>query len=450
MGVPEHATEEKITQTIAPTIIADAMALTEIAYVIACKQERDEWVLSNIQTCYQKLRFLFGAADQTILRDAQQRHQAAYQTMIENPPSLEDAEYQAFKEKATKANVAVFGEHDNWDDENSQYMQTPLRTDWQAYNDHEKGSGAWNAAHQIAIQTVQSERTLETGTHNTKKCYKAMLFQGEPNLRNDIMVGLLIEAYRTQHEETTDRTEINVIDPDAGPMIPADLVATPPGIDKNTTRDDKATLIPKRNMRLLLLAVLVAAGLAAVLVFGFPVLAPIAGLSLAAWKALCVLSFAAAPIGIRLFAHTMATPSDQMPGGQVGRAAFTVLSVILSTAFLIFAIPMVLAPLGAKAALATYTHLQHVAIGAGMVDAMLATGAGVAVCTFGSQQRAKDGTIDRGQHGGPTGIYTRRNPAQATTGTHTLGDGAPLDPDTTPNPHGNDGDGGALPEPILS
>lgn len=386
-----------------PTIIADAMALTEIAYVIASKQKRELNILKDIQTCYQKLRFLFGEADQTILHQAQVKHQETYQVMMQNPPASHDVELTAFNEEAERASRAVFG-NEEWGNPRSRYQQTKLRMDWQAYNDHRMDSDVWKAAQQIAIQTVQCEHMIAGENNHASPESRAKeriieqqqktVAENGPNLRDDIMLAQLTEAYRLRYPEgvVTNWVDIAEMDPNELVIIrqgsPVADTASP--VINTESEKDQRHVTQNRNKGLLFLAVLAAAALAVILVFGFPVLTPIAGLSLGAWKALCVLSFAAAPIGIRFFAYTMATPSHQMPGRQIGRVALTVLSVILSTAFLIFAIPMLLAPLGAKAALATYTHLQHVAIGAGMIDAVLATGAGVMLYAFGKHEKGHE------------------------------------------------------------
>lgn len=164
----------------------------------------------------------------------------------------------------------------------------------------------------------------------------------------------------------------------------------------------KQTSHTLRNLILLLIAMTMTALLGTFL----PVLSPIAGMSFLAWKILSISSFAVFPLGVRGLAHAMATPSSQLWGGKTTRALLTLVSVILLSAFLIFTIPSLLAPLGAMAALTTYTTVQNIAIGSALVNTGLIAGAETAVFTLGNHRRppapgTKDGpeVSDQEKHG---------------------------------------------------
>lgn len=108
-----------------------------------------------------------------------------------------------------------------------------------------------------------------------------------------------------------------------------------------------------------------------------------------------LLSVPALPIGANCFAYAMATPSEEFQWGTFGRILLIAVSVMLMTAFLYPAIPMLLAPIGAKVALAAYSHDLCVAIGLGIVDAVLAAGTGLLVFAFASHQGEEDTPIGR-------------------------------------------------------
>lgn len=133
------------------------------------------------------------------------------------------------------------------------------------------------------------------------------------------------------------------------------------------------------------------------------------------------LSVPAFPIGANCFAHAMLTPSEEFQWGTFGRILLIGMSVILMMAFLYPAIPMLLAPIGAKVALAACSHNVSVAIGLGVVDAVLAAGAGLLVFACGSH-RGEEGTlievVNSFENQGAT-IRGTHNPAQTTTTTRT-------------------------------
>lgn len=358
MGIPEHATAEQIANT---------MALIEEAYRIrrgTHKKPFDGFTEMRHREAYRKCIFR--------LSEATKHNQEAQISALAMARQVLEARQK--DGKRVKKNTEI--KQGMWVIFST---DTTAREDWWKYNLYQRTPEEFNC-HEIVNHTPDNEDTTEEDewfeSDNIQQDI-ALEWLKRENLKRPATpsgsIGNSPQSPNNRHERirpTSKNDDVNqtIIAAGTGPK-------------------EQRHITENRNRLLLFLAVLAAAALAVILVFGFPVLTPITGLSLAAWKALCVISFAAVPIGCRLFAYAMATPSHQMPGRQIGRVALTVLSVILSTAFLIFAIPMLLAPLGAKAALATYTHLQHVAIGAGMIDAVLATGAGVMLYAIGKHEK---------------------------------------------------------------